>query len=60
MSCTDCEVAQDKGDIAYYRLGKANVGVIACDAHTNEMFRAVDGRKEDRVIVRVKKQHDEQ
>lgn len=54
MACRDCEEVQDRGDVAYYRLGKANVGVIGCDAHVNQIFRAVDGRAEDRVIVRVK------
>lgn len=33
MSCVKCEEVQDRGDIAYVRIGKANVGLVGCDEH---------------------------
>lgn len=50
MSCKNCD---DQKGVAYYRLGNANVGLIGCDRHLNELLRKVDGRPDDRVIHRV-------
>ncbi len=51
MSCQKCE---DTKEVAYYRMGKANVGLIGCDEHFNQLMRAIDGRESDRVIYRLK------
>lgn len=56
MACDDCDKVQDEGLVAYYRMGKANVGLLGCDKHVNEVMRAVDGRETDRVVFRVKRQ----
>lgn len=53
MSCIDCDKVGNDGAIAYYRVGKATVGLIGCDEHLNEIMRAIDGRIEDRVIYRI-------
>lgn len=38
MSCADCEEIQKNGSVAYFRWGKANIGVIGCNKHLNEIF----------------------
>lgn len=38
MSCENCEEIQDRGDIAYVRIGKANVGIVGCDEHLQILF----------------------
>ena len=50
MSCKKCDETEG---IAYCRVGKANVGIIGCDEHLNEVMRAIDGRGEDRPIMRM-------
>lgn len=60
MSCKHCEEVQDKGDIAYVRVGPANVGIIGCNIHAGHVIRAVNAiyqmdktMGEEREIVRV-------
>ncbi len=38
MSCEECEKRQNEPGVAYYRWGKANVGMIGCDKHLREIF----------------------
>lgn len=63
MSCVDCEKIQDRGDVAYYRLGAANVGIVGCDKHVGLVFLALMAQQREgisrhtrynRAIVRVK------
>jgi len=42
MSCNDCEKFEEEGNIAYYRWGTANVGMIGCKKHLREIFNALD------------------
>jgi hypothetical protein len=56
MSCIKCEEIADKRMVAYYRVDKANVGLIGCDEHLNKVMRVLDGRGNDRPIVRVKEE----
>ena len=37
MGCSECEKVEKLGMIAYYRWGKANVGIIACEKHFLEI-----------------------
>jgi hypothetical protein len=55
MSCQKCDEFDDKGQVAYYRLGRANVGLVGCDEHLNQIMKALDGaeREDDRVVYRV-------
>lgn len=53
MSCVKCEEMDDKNMVAYYRVDKANVGIIGCDEHVNKLMRAMDNRGEDRMIYRI-------
>lgn len=53
MSCIKCEEMDDKNLVAYYQVDKANVGILGCDEHVNKLMRAIDGRQEDRMIMRI-------
>lgn len=54
MSCAKCEEVQESGDIAYVRIGKANVGLIGCDEHVGEALSRINGSPhEGRPIFRV-------
>ena len=33
MSCRHCEEADEKGLVAYFRLRRANIGLIGCEEH---------------------------
>lgn len=69
MSCLPCDQMQDKGDVAYVRIGKANVGLTGCDEHVGEVLQALAAIRQmvdageiemvpwDRPVVRVKNQH---
>lgn len=66
MSCLPCDKMQDKGDVAYVRVGKANVGLTGCDEHVGEVLDALTAIRQmvstgeiemvpiGRTIVRVK------
>lgn len=42
MTCHDCEDAINKRDrIWYYRVGYANIGILACEKHFIELRNAV-------------------
>ena len=41
MSCDKCEEMQDSGAVAYYRWGKANIGMTGCDEHLKEIFEVL-------------------
>ena len=41
MTCEDCEKAEESGMIAYYRWGKANIGLIGCRTHLKEVMEAL-------------------
>jgi hypothetical protein len=42
MSCDECEIYQDGMTIAYYRWGKANIGILACPKHATEIISALN------------------
>lgn len=68
MSCLPCDQMQDKGDVAYVRVGKANVGLTGCDEHVGEVLDALTAIRQmvdkgeiemvpsGRQVVRVKSQ----
>lgn len=33
MGCNECEKADNEGKVYYFRLGRANIGIIACEEH---------------------------
>lgn len=37
MGCENCE-KEDGSQIAYYRWGRANIGMIGCKEHLREIF----------------------
>jgi hypothetical protein len=51
MSCKDCEIAQDitlsdiEEPICYIRVGNANVMVIGCKKHLEELIEKLRGEK---------------
>ena len=53
MSCQKCEEVQDRGDIAYLRINNANVGLIGCDEHLNELASRMKGEEVNQQWVRV-------
>jgi hypothetical protein len=53
MSCKKCDEVQDRGDIAYLRVDKANVGLLGCDEHLNMMGSKIAGKEVNQVWVRV-------
>lgn len=40
MSCKKCD---EQKDIAYFRHGKANIGMLGCDEHLREIFNKLNG-----------------
>jgi len=42
MSCVPCEEVEKKGDVAYVRVDKANVGLIGCDEHVGKVLDMLD------------------
>ena len=42
MSCDNCDKFEEKGKIAYYRWGTANIGMIGCEKHLLEIFDALN------------------
>ncbi len=54
MSCQNCEDMQERNDVAYIRVGKANVGLTGCDEHLNQILRKLyPDREYDIIPVRV-------
>lgn len=45
MSCVKCGEIQDKRLTAYFRIGKANVGIIGCDEHTTFVMEAIQEKQ---------------
>jgi hypothetical protein len=41
MSCKECERIQENNQIAYLRIGNANVGLLGCDEHINRIRNGV-------------------
>lgn len=45
---------QERNDVAYIRVGKANVGLTGCDEHLNQILRKLyPDREYDIIPVRV-------
>lgn len=43
MSCEECDKYNDGGKgIAYYRWGKANIGLTGCPKHLKEVINALN------------------
>jgi hypothetical protein len=42
MGCESCEKTEALGMVAYYRWGKANIGIIACPKHAKEIIEALN------------------
>ena len=42
MSCKECEEAQNRDAIAYYRWKTANLALKGCDKHLREVFDALN------------------
>ena len=43
MSCENCNKCNEGGEgIAYYRWGKATIGVMGCRQHLKEVFEALN------------------
>jgi len=42
MSCAKCEKSQDSGMIAYYRVDRANIGIIGCKEHLLKVFEFME------------------
>ena len=42
MSCEDCNRHPEEGGVAYYRWGKATIGIIACEKHAKEIINALN------------------
>ena len=63
VTCMDCEKIQAKGEVAYYRLGTANIGILACDRHAAAVMGALDEeqgipRRERAEVLRLKEDVD--
>ena len=41
MSCEKCDEIDKKGDVAYYRIGNTNVGLIGCDKHLSMLIELI-------------------
>lgn len=62
MSCRPCDEVQERGDVAYVRVDKANVGITGCDEHVGFVLDALSVLRDmgnpivpsGRTIVRVK------
>ena len=40
MACDNCEKIQDDNQkVAYYRWGRANIGLIGCDEHLRSLIK---------------------
>lgn len=46
MSCQQCDERQDSGEKIYYRWGKANVEINACDEHFKEIREVLNDHQE--------------
>jgi hypothetical protein len=42
MSCAGCKKMQDSGMVAFFRWGRANIGIIGCRKHLREVFKALN------------------
>jgi len=42
VGCDECDKANREGRVAYYRWGKANIGLIGCKKHVLEVIEALD------------------
>jgi len=42
MSCDDCDKYQDEMKVAFYRWGKANIGLLACPVHAQEIISVLN------------------
>jgi len=51
VGCDECEKAGREGRVAYYRWGKANIGLIGCKEHVLEVIEALNKIQRQRVIV---------
>jgi hypothetical protein len=54
MSCKKCEEFDSKGYIAYYRWGKANIGMVGCEEHLKEIFTVLDQAQRNKNIDELK------
>lgn len=66
MSCRPCDEVQERGDVAYVRVDKANVGLTGCDEHVAKVLDSLQVVREQveageiqlvpsgRTVVRVK------
>ena len=55
MSCDNCEKSQATGMVAYFRWGKANIGLTGCDEHLKEIIEVLRKATADRWIKEAKK-----
>lgn len=46
MSCKLCDDRQERGEKIYYRWGKANVEINACDEHFMEIRKVLNEHQE--------------
>jgi hypothetical protein len=42
MSCDECDKYQDEMKVAFYRWGRANIGIMACPTHAREVMDALN------------------
>ena len=42
MGCAECDKFEKEGKVYYYRLGKANIGIIACEEHFLQVKKILD------------------
>lgn len=53
MSCQKCEEVQERGDVAYIRIDKANVGLIGCDEHLSILLSTLKAGRESGKVIEV-------
>ena len=49
MSCEECEKAMEEGLVAYYRVDRANVGIMGCREHVLMLFDMIERGKHETI-----------
>lgn len=42
MSCDECDIYHDGMKVAFYRWGRANIGLLACPVHAQEIIKVLN------------------
>ena len=47
MSCEDCDNAQGKGKITYYRWKNGNIAISGCRKHVTEIIKVLNEKQKE-------------